>query len=96
VLGLRDRRVQVVKPPLQQPAELFAFGLAVQHRLEGLAPHVGIGHARVGELPDIGRDPVQLVERQPPRSGARAARDDERAVDVKQNRNALAGHGGSP
>src|SRR6185312_14066094 len=64
VLGLRDRLVQIVQPPLKQPGELLAFRLAVQHRLEGPTPDIGISHARVGELPDISRDSVELLKRQ--------------------------------
>ena len=53
-------------------------------------------HARVGELADIGRDAVQLVESQPPGGRAGAAGVDQCAVDVEQDRDAFGGQGEPP
>jgi hypothetical protein len=94
-VGLLDRLVQVAQPALEQAGELLALGLAVQHRLEGLAAHLGIGHPRVGVLADVGWDAVELVERELPRGGPGPARSDQRAVDVEQDGHALVGHPGS-
>ena len=91
-VGLLDRLVEVVEAPLHQPGELLALGLAVQHRFEGLPPDLRVGHAGVGELADVGRDVVELVEREAPRGGAGAAGGDQRAVDVEEDCEAIFGH----
>ena len=62
ILGLGDRPMQVVQPALEQTSELIAFRLPMKHRLEGPASNVGVGHTRVGELTDVCRDAVQLIE----------------------------------
>jgi hypothetical protein len=68
-------------------------GRAVQHRLERLGAHVRIGHPSVGELADVGGDPVQLLECAPPRDRARPARADQLAIDVEEQDPARVGHG---
>ena len=88
-LRLGDRLAQIKEPAFHQPGELLARGLASEDRHESPAAHFGIGHPGIGELPDIGRDPVQLVERESPRSGPRPAGMDQRAVDVEQDRHDL-------
>ena len=65
-LGLGHRLVQVVQAPLHQPGELGALGRPLHDRLKRAPADVGVGHAGVGELADVGRDPVDLVEGQPP------------------------------
>jgi hypothetical protein len=65
----------------------------VQHGLERLRPDVGVGHPGVGELPDVGRDPVQVLERAPPGDRAGAAGAHERAVDVEEEDPVGARHG---
>jgi hypothetical protein len=85
--------MQVVQAPFQQPGELGPLRRSVHHRLERLASHVGVGHPRIGELADISRDAVQLVERQPPGGRACAAGVDQRAVDVEQDRDPFGGQG---
>jgi hypothetical protein len=85
VLRLGDRPVEIVLPSFEEPLELVRRRLAVEHRLEGLASDLGVGHPRVGELADVRGDPVELVEGERPRAPARPAGDDERPVDVEQN-----------
>src|SRR5450759_3965596 len=92
VLSLGDGPVQVVQPALEQTRELLALGLSMQHRLEGLASNVGVGHPGVGELTDVSRDAVQLVESQSPRRSPRTAGDEQRPVDVKQDGDTLVCH----
>ena len=63
---LRHCLVEVVQASFQQLGELGSARLTGEDSFEGLAPHVRIGHATVGELADVGRDGVQLVEGHPP------------------------------
>ena len=75
---------QVLESALDELGKLARRGLAVQHGLEGLCAHVGVGHAGVGELPDVGGDAVQLLERLLPGHRAGTTCRDERAVDVEK------------
>src|SRR5438093_4342129 len=84
--------MEVMEAPLEQPGELLATRLAVHDRLERLTADGRIGHARVRELADVRRDPVELVERQPPRGGPGPSRDYQRAVDIEQDGDAVGGH----
>src|ERR1019366_9835783 len=88
--------MQVDLATFQQPLELILFWLPFEYGLEGLPTDVGIGHASVSELTDVGRDAVQLIECQAPRSSSSAAGDDQRAVDVKENGNAVSCHAVPP
>ena len=92
-LALGDRLGQVLEPALDELRQLVRRRLAPEHRLERLGADVRVGHAGVGVLADVGRDPVQLLERAPPRDGARAAGRDERAVDVEEEDAVCVGHG---
>jgi hypothetical protein len=56
-----------------------------------MATDFRVGHARIGELADLGRHAVELIERQPPRSCPGPAGDDERAVDVEENGEPIVG-----
>jgi hypothetical protein len=58
--------MQVVQAPLHETSELGPLRWPVQHGLEGLAAHLRVGHPGVGELADVGRDAIQLIEGQPP------------------------------
>ena len=93
-LALGDGLGQVLQPPLDDLRQLVRARLAAEDRLERLRPDVRIGHARVGELADVGGDPVQLLEGAPPGDRARAARAHERPVDVEEQDAVLVlGHG---
>ena len=91
VVGVGHGLVQVMEASLHQLAELGPAGLVAQHRRERLVTDVGVGHAGVGELADVGGDAVQLIEGQPPGRRARPAGDDQRPVDVEQRGDPL-GH----
>ena len=92
-LALRDRLGQVLQPALDHLRQLGRGRVAAEHRRERLGSHVGIRHARVGELADVGRDAVELLERLPPGGRAGPAGRDERAVDVEEEDAVGAGHG---
>ena len=66
IIGFSNRAVQVVQPALEQARELMALWLAMKHRLEGLARRHRGRSSGVGELANVRRDPVELVEGQPP------------------------------
>jgi hypothetical protein len=83
-LALGDRLGQVLEPALDDLRELVRRRPPPEHGLERLRADVGVGHPRVGVLADVGRDPVQVLERAPPCDRARAAAGDERAVDVEE------------
>jgi hypothetical protein len=84
----------VLEPALDELRELDGRRLAVQYGFERLGADVGVGHPGVGELPDVGRDPVQLLERAPPGDGTGPAGGDQRAVDVEEQDAMRARHGG--
>ena len=88
-----DRLVHVVQAPFQQPGELGPLRRSVHHRLERPSSHIGIGHPRVGELADVGRYAIQLVERQSPGGRTCAAGVDQRTVDVEQDRDPFGSQG---
>jgi hypothetical protein len=84
---------QVLEPPLNDLRELARGRLPAHHALERPRPDVRIGHPSVGELPDVGRNPMNLLERAPPRNGPGAACGHERAVNVEQQDAGPVAHG---
>jgi hypothetical protein len=72
----------VVEASLHQLAELGPAGLVAKHRRERLVTDVGVGHVGVGELADVGRDAVQLLEGQAPGGRTRPAGDEQRGDPV--------------
>ena len=82
----------MLEPALDDLGELERRRLAAEHGLERAGADVRVGHPRVGELPDVGGDAVQLLERLPPGDGAGPSGRDERSVDVKQQDPRVVGH----
>jgi hypothetical protein len=56
----------------------------MHHGLERPCAYVWICHPRIGVLPDVRRNAVQVLEGAFPGDRARASGRDERAVDVEQ------------
>ena len=82
---LGDRVGQVAQVAGDRLRALLRAALAADHLAEDDRGDFGVGHAGVGVLVDVGFDPVQLLEGALPGDGARAAGDQQRAVDVEED-----------
>jgi hypothetical protein len=61
---------QPVEVGAQHPRQLAVGRLPTEHAGEGEPPHLWVGYAGLGELPDVGGDAVQTLEGVSPRSRA--------------------------
>jgi len=74
LVGAGHGLVQVLDASLHHLGELGPGWLAAQHGRERPEPDVGVGHAGVGELADVGGDAVEVVEGPPPGGRCRTPR----------------------
>src|SRR6266571_5562734 len=68
------------------PRQLLRRGLMADHAREREPADDRIGHPRIGELPDVSGDPIQLVERPAPAPRTSPTGRDQKAVDVEEDR----------
>ena len=89
VLRLFNGLRQVVKAPRHDPCELPSAGLVSDHVLEREPADLRLRHPGVRVLPDVRRNPVQIVKRHPPRRRTGSSTRDQRPVDVEQDRDGV-------